>query len=542
MIPDETLKRPVPRDQGRGLKKVLALAATIALLASLLAQPKPDAKPFKVSIVHTNDWHANHQPQRKGDGGSARQTSVIKRIKAEVKNVLLLDAGDRFTGTILHQKGGQENVPLMNALGFHAMTLGNHEFDDGDEQLALFAKRVAFPLVSANVDVSKSPDLRDLIKPYAIIEVGGQKFGVIGLTTANAKTNSRPGKNLEFDRDYAARVQAAVAELDRAGVNKIVVLSHIGFDEDQKLAAQVSKVDVIVGGHSHTVLSNLYKEAKAVYPVSVLDKDGKPVYIVQAGGGDGRFIGKLDLEFNVAGHVVKAGGDCIHLSSFIPQDVETQTGIDKMQKDIDSSLTKPILTADGKIAEAADDFPGDKVRSEETAIGDLATDALRKRAAADIAIINGGSIRAGLAAGQVTRAAVRGAFPYDNTLHLVRLKGSVIIEAIEHGLSTFTVESDKGRFLQVSGMQFTFDPKQPVGRRVLRVEVLSGNQFEALDPARIYKVAFDSFLWGGGDDFTMLSRKAEAAEDLGYPVRDIVEQFIADHSPVRARIEGRIKR
>src|SRR5262249_10412018 len=231
---------PVARAPGSKKLLALALAATGLILASLLAQPKGDAALFVLTIVHTNDWHANPVEQKPaGDGGPARQTAVIQRIKAEAKNVLLLDAGDRFTGTLLHQPGGPENVPLMNAQGFHAMTLGNHEFDDGDDKLALFIKRVRFPIVSANLDLSKSRELNDLVKPFAVVEVGGQKIGVIGLTTADTPNNSHPGKGVVFNPDYAGRVQAAADQLDQSGVNKIVVLSHIGLDEDRRLAAKV---------------------------------------------------------------------------------------------------------------------------------------------------------------------------------------------------------------------------------------------------------------------------------------------------------------
>src|SRR5262249_4034296 len=150
--------------------------------------------------------------------------------------------------------------------------------------------RVSFPVVSANVDLSKSRELLGLVKPFTVVEVGGQKIGVIGLTTADTPNNSHPGKGVVFDHDYAGRVQAAADQLVQSSVNKIVVLCHIGLDEDRKLAAKVSKIDAIVGGHSHTLLSNTYKEAKDVYPVVAKDRDGKPVYIVQAGGGDGRFV------------------------------------------------------------------------------------------------------------------------------------------------------------------------------------------------------------------------------------------------------------
>jgi 5'-nucleotidase len=430
----------------------------------------------------------------------------------------------------------------MNALGFHAMTLGNHEFDDGDEKLKLFIKGVSFPIVSANLDVSQSPDLKDLVKPFTIVEVGGQKIGVIGVTTVDTKNNSYPGKGVAFNPDYAGCVQESADRLEQMGVNKIVVLSHIGLDEDRKLAAKISKIDAIVGGHSHTLLSNTYKEAKDVYPVVVKDRDERPVYVVQAGGGDGRFIGRLNLEFDAAGVVTKASGDCVHLSHFIPSDPDAQEKVDAMTKRVADLMGKPIVCPDGRDARALDDFPVKDVRDAETAIGNLATDAMRKRAGADAAVLGGGSIRNSIPEGPITLGTLVNAFPFNNTLCVVRVKGKGIVEALEHGLSRYSVESGRGRFLHVSGLRYTFDRAKPVGQRVIGVDVLGEGGYGNLDPDRLYKVACDSYLFGGGDDFTMLKEKAESSEDLGYPVRGVLQQYIAERSPIRAKLEGRIVR
>ncbi|MFL5340972.1 MAG: bifunctional metallophosphatase/5'-nucleotidase [Gemmataceae bacterium] len=537
------MNAPCCRPGGRraGWKKLLALAAaTAVVLAQLVAHSDAPKPGFAVTIIHTNDWHANHAPQAAGDGGSARQATVIKRIQAEVTNSMLLDAGDRFTGTLLHQPGGPDNVPLMNGLGFKAMTLGNHEFDDGDDQLALFIRRLEFPVVSANLDVSKSRELRDLVKPYCVVKVAGERVGIIGLTTADSKINSHPGKDVGFRADYAACVQPAADELDRQGVNKIIVLSHIGLDEDRKLAAQVSKVDLIVGGHSHTVLGRTYQEAKDDYPVVVKDKEGRPVYIVQAGGGDGRFVGRLDVEFDSAGNVTKAAGDNIHLSHYIPPDPVVQQRVEAMQKRVAGLMGKPIVGPDGREARALDEFPAKLVRDAETAIGNLVTDAVRDRARADVALLGGGGIRNGIPAGVITRGTVKNAFPFDNTLCVVRIQGKVIVEALENGLSRYTVESGRGRFLQVSGLRFTFDPAKPVGSRVVNVGTVGDAGIKPLDPEAVYRVGCDSFLWRGGDEFTMLKAKADSSENLGYPIRDVVEQYIAERSPLQPKIEGRI--
>ena len=182
------------------------------------------------------------------------------------------------------------------------------------------------------------------------------------------------------------------------------------------------------------------------------------------------------------------------------------------------------------------------VRDEETAIGNLVTDAMRKRTMADAAIVGGGGIRNGIPAGPIMLGTLVNAFPFNNTVCVVRIKGSVIVEALEHGLSHYTVESGRGRFLHVSGLRYTFDPSKPVAQRVVRIEILGPDRYDPLEPERIYKVACDSFQLGGGDDFTMLKGKAESSVDLGYPIRDVVEQYVAEQSPLHAKIEGRIKK
>ena len=303
-------------------KKLSAFTIVITVFSLVLALGKADdRKPFELTIIHVNDNHANHEPQSSGDGGDSRQAAVIRQIRADVKNHLTLDAGDRFTGTLFHtQYKGMDNVPFLNMLGFQAMAIGNHEFDEGDDGLAKFIDKVNCPILAANIDVSRSKPLQGKVKPYTVIKVGGEDVGIIGLVTADTKSGSRPSKDVIFDKDYAGTVQKYVDHLTKERINKIVVLSHIGLGEDLKLAGQTHGVDAIVGGHSHTLLSRTYREAKNTYPMKVNGKDGKPVYIVQAGGGDNRFVGRLDLEFDGEGNVTKAGGDTILLSKFITPD------------------------------------------------------------------------------------------------------------------------------------------------------------------------------------------------------------------------------
>ncbi|MEP7291753.1 MAG: metallophosphoesterase, partial [Chloroflexota bacterium] len=246
-------------------KRVLPVFLLIALL-SFPAFAQDDG--FDLTILHTNDTHAHHEPNANGDGGAAREATVVDQIRGEGGNVLLLDGGDRFTGTLFYQQHhGQDSVLIMNAIGYDAMTLGNHEFDNGDQNLAEFVDGVLFPVVTANVDFSASESLAGKIPPYAILDVGGEQVGIIGLVTPETPIASSPSDDLVFDSDLVGVTQRAVDALTEQGVDKIILVTHIGLNVDMEVAAGTTGVDVIVGGHTHTLLGNAYVAAVAEYPV-----------------------------------------------------------------------------------------------------------------------------------------------------------------------------------------------------------------------------------------------------------------------------------
>ena len=240
-------------------KFVLVLSLILLLVAVASAQDES----FELTIMHTNDVHGHHEPQRNGDGGAARQATVVQQIRAEVDNHLLLDAGDRFTGTLFHvQWRGEDSVQIMNALDYDAIALGNHEFNEGSDGLADFITGLNFPSLSANIDFSADPWLADLVEPSIILEVGGEQIGVIGLTTPETVVLNRPSDDLVFDEDLVGVTQAQVENLTMQGINKIILLTHLGYAVDVELAQSVSGVDVVVGGHTNTFLSNRLQPAR----------------------------------------------------------------------------------------------------------------------------------------------------------------------------------------------------------------------------------------------------------------------------------------
>jgi 5'-nucleotidase/UDP-sugar diphosphatase len=314
---------------------------SIFALSSLLLLPREDKAPFSLTILHTNDSHAHHIPNQNGDGGAARLATLVNAIRAESENLVFLDAGDRFadrhTGTRFHEVyQGQDNVRIMNLLGYDAMTLGNHEFDDGDRVLANFVTGLDFPVVAANVDFNASPTLGDVgIQRYAILEVNREQIGVIGLVSPDTPRRSHPGKDIVFSAELVTIANSLAAELTSRGVNKIILISHIGIQNDRRLAPQLSNIDVIVGGDSHTLLSNTASNASGAYPlVFSNERTGAQILYVQAKSRN-NYLGRLDVQFDENGVISSWSGDTIFVSRDIVPDPEMQALIDELSARLD---------------------------------------------------------------------------------------------------------------------------------------------------------------------------------------------------------------
>jgi 5'-nucleotidase len=496
------------------LRKTLVVGA-LALLTASLAQAQ-DA--YRLTLLHTNDTHSAHAPNSAGNGGVARQAAVQNQIRAEGGNVLLVDAGDRFTGTLFHTLYlGADQVQIMNALGYDVMTLGNHEFDNGDDVLLNFLNGINFPAVSANINFGGNPALAEKVSPYTILEVGGRQIGVIGLTTADTQNIASPGEGTIFSNDYVSIANAAAAELTEQGVNIIIVLTHTGVQVDFDMMAALENVDVVVGGHSHTLFSNLFR-ASDNYPFSVKNAAGETIYYVQAGANN-QFLGRLDLTFDASGVVTAASGDVIALSRYITPDEELAAIVAELAVGVEALRSQPIG------ASTAVNLVGDRsvCRIEECDLGNLIADAMRAEAGTQIALMNGGGIRRDIPAGEITLGTILELHPFGNLISTFEISGADLLAALEHSVARIAlndqgqVERDggSGRFLQVSGMRFSFDPTQPAGSRVVSVEIQQEDgSFAALDPAAVYSAVTNNFIRTGGDGYSVFNDKALNALSL----------------------------
>jgi 5'-nucleotidase len=342
----------------------------------------------------------------------------------------------------------------MNALGYQAMAVGNHEFDLGPAGLAGSVQQASFPVLSANLDTSTDPDLGGLIEAYTVPGVTGEKVGVFGLTTPNATFISSPGPNVEFGNATDA-ARAIVEILEGHGTNKIVALTHLGYGADQQLVAKVDGIDVIVGGHSHTPLGGM-EGAQAPYPTVIAGPVGERVLVVTANDW-GRYLGRLDVTFNADGQVEMYQGSPIFIDESVPEDAGVAADVAKYAEPLEE-LKNQI------VAQSSVDLVGDRVlvRSQETNLADMICDAMLWRSAAadtQICILNGGAIGTSIPAGDVSMRQVLEVPPSGNQIATFGLKGSDVRAALEHGLSGF--EEQAGAFPQMGGLRYTFDPGQP---------------------------------------------------------------------------------
>ncbi|MGN6585257.1 MAG: 5'-nucleotidase C-terminal domain-containing protein [Rhizobiaceae bacterium] len=530
----------------------MALAAFLAapLLAFSTAVALAD---YSLTILHFNDWHSRIEPINKFDatcsadderksaciGGAARLKTAIdqERQKFAGKNVILLDAGDNFQGSLFYTtyKGAVE-AEFTSLFKVDAMTVGNHEFDDGEEGLAAFLDKVHFPVLGANVLPDAHARIGYRVKPYVVLTIGGQKIGIVGAVANDTDVISSPGPDVLIGDDVDA-ITAAVKDLQKEGVNKIIALTHVGYRRDMSVIAKIPGVDVIVGGHSHTLLSNTDPKAAGPYPTFVQNPQGYEVPIVTAASYS-KYLGEVTVTFDDKGVVKEASGDPIPLDQSIKPDPVVQARVRELSGPIAALKAKPV-------AEASASIDGDRetCRKQECAMGDLVADAMLERVrkqGVTISIINSGGVRASIGAGEVTMGEVLDVLPFQNTLATFQLSGKDIVAALENGVSQ--IEENAGRFPQVSGLRYTFDRSMPPnGGRIKSVDVLDGASWKPIDPAKTYLVVSNNYMRAGGDGYAVLRDKAKDAYDFGPNLADVLADYLQKHQPYTPHLDGRIR-
>jgi len=501
----------------------MAVIGLILLILFAGAVPsRSDSGEGELVILHTNDFHGSLLPREdksvsdrpENVGGAAYLAGEIEKKRAENPGkVVLIDCGDIAQGTpISNFFAGEPVIKYMNYIRYDVMTLGNHEFDWGQDKLRQMLKKAAFPIICANMIEESTGKLPTWLKPYIIIERNGVKAGIIGVITSHMPTLSNPKhiKGLKF-LEPQEPIRQAMKELNAKGIKTIILVSHLGIEEDRKIPLEIPGITAIIGGHSHTVLKTPEKVGNTV--------------IVQAGY-NGKYLGELQLK------IKKDTGELLsynvehELIPVIDREIKPDSKVEEMLKPyrekVDPIMNEELATVTEDIINKAPEGYGD------TPLGNLVTEAIKDTYNADLVVYNTEGIRAPLHKGRLTKGAVYTMLPFDNAIVNIELPGSVIIDVLEYYCAN-------PKCAQVAGATFTYYPKREKGKRIENL-LINGRP---LDVNRFYKMATVDFLYFTAGDLDAYKKgKNFAYDDIA---RDVVEAWIKKTGKISPSQDRRIK-
>lgn len=603
--------KPYVRQMQRG-----AVALAVAGMLAACGGNDDDGQPLDVTILHINDHHSTLESKSKtlqlstggaapvavavDAGGFPRVTAAIDSLsKAAGANVLKLHAGDAMTGTLYFNRAGvdgEADAALMNTVCFDAFTLGNHEFDKGDSGLKGFLDLVKkgscktpMSVLSANVKFGANSALNpakaaDYVQPSTVVERSGQKIGIVGLTVAvKTKTASSPDADTTFEEEVTA-AQREIDKLRNQGINKIVLMSHIGYGSDTAIAPKLSGVDVIVGGDSHTLLGPDSLKTVGVgtpggaYPTRLKNKDGKNVCVVQAWE-YAQVVGELKVKFDAQGDVTECSGtphvligDKFTIAGKAPTDAEKKA----IDADVAAKgflrVTQPAAAATAALQPFMDRVavfnktqsavvpqelcsrrvpggPGSSDYSRSSAAcnaegsvnvrgGDIQQFvaqaylevANKKYGGADITLQSGGGVRIPLL-GTVTAADIIKVLPFGNMLFRLDITGAEVKSMLEDGMeAVYGANGSTGPYPYTGGLRFDVNTKATFGSRVSGIEVrnAASGAWEPLNTTKTYKLFVLSFNATGGDGYKTLAAVPAARRlDIGVLDADVFFDFIS---------------
>ncbi|KAK2591709.1 hypothetical protein QQS21_010594 [Conoideocrella luteorostrata] len=489
------------------------------LFSDRLAKRGVDSKGnYKMSFFHVNDVHAHLDqftkhgtdviyPAQDGYGGYARIKTKVNELRRQNPDSLFLNAGDEFQGTLFFSLFGSEKIAeTLNDLRFDAMTLGNHEWDLGDEALGKFLKKLNFPVVSCNVR-SSYPDIKETLKPYEIFPA--YEVAVIGVTTETTATTSRVGRGTKF-LDPVPQVQKTVDEIRQRHpiIKRIVVLSHLGFDIDKKLAAETEGLSLIIGGHTNTLLGNM-ENAEGTYPTIEKNLRGHEVFIVTAYRW-GEYLGRIDVTFDPEGRPLAYHGSPEHMDKTVEQEKTLQDRITSWRYAFSQYMAQ--------VGETTTLLDGEDCWQRDCLLGQVLTDAMlnyrpdniaeAQARRPDFALINSGIIRASMAPGIITKGDLKTCFPFDTTIVQVTYTGAELRSIIEGCLCKVNQFNQKPvtSWFQVSdGVTIKYDASKPAGSRVAEIRI----QGRLLEEERDYRMVTAEYLLDGGDNMMPRGRDVQ---------------------------------
>lgn len=496
-----------------------------------------------VTIVGFNDMHGkifsyeatvkvNGEKVKEDVGGIARMATVIREIKAsDPGNVVAVQMGDTVEGPLFFFFHGKAELAGINAIPIDIAVPGNHEFDLGADVFGEFVKATSFPIICSNLNTTRD-DLRLQPKWTKTLE-NGLKVGFLGLLCTELDSVTSPGPEIKAGQDLVAVSQKMVDELKAEGCDVIVALTHIGIEADRLVAKSVRGIHAILGGHSHTVMSD---------PEIVEGPDGWRTVIGQAGS-MARYVGVMRLD--VKDGVVDEKGsswELIEMRQAIAKAQDVEEAIEPFGEELNKNLSKKVGTMPNDL-----DATNRKVRGQETALGNYLADGLRWKGGTDVAFVNGGAIRGDkiIPAGDFSYNTIMDVFPWGGTLQTFVLNGKELREVMEVSGSALRGENDNyepterapsGAFLQIAGLKVVFDlSKEPAlidndskllrpGSRVVSLEIKRGEEWKPVEEIEDYTVSVYTWVGGGGDKYYIFASKK--GQDLYISDADVLAETV----------------
>ncbi|MCX6006709.1 MAG: bifunctional metallophosphatase/5'-nucleotidase [Chloroflexi bacterium] len=506
---------------GKNLVYPILLISLLVTAACAPANPaaKPPKEittaPLSITILHVGDTHSYVIPHDvmlkfKGQntlvtlGGWSQMAAAIEDVRLRDKNVMLLHSGDTVEGTMWSTRfSGLADFEAMNKLNFDAVVLGNHEFSNGPQGAANLVNIVKFPVLAANLDVSAEPSLDGKVKPYTIVEYDGQKIGIIGLITPTTELTGYPGKTIKFlpVEDTARKY---IDELNALGINKIVVLSHLGYGPDVNLAKSVAGIDIIVGGHSHTLMGGpefeqIGLKPEMPYPTELTGPAGDRVLIVHAWENN-QMLGQIKLDFDGNGKISNFSGQPFipamssfkledqygwnHLCSCMTQFSNIMEVIAKNPEiktywtnpEMDGVLQPYINQVSSDLNAVVGIADDDLVRGPNQGPGPIVADAFlwtagEVNSATQIAIVDSYNVRSNIYRGNILANDLYMVLPLQHNLITAKLKGNMIKMLIEAGIDAHIAAGDPPPCFDVAGLKMTIDMSRKSGDRITSLQV-----------------------------------------------------------------------
>ncbi len=501
------------------LRAIFTAAFLAIFSAAAFAQ---SGNTVRVTFLHLNDTYQFTPVDGGKRGGLARVMTIRKNALKDNPNTLMTLGGDTLSPSVeTRTYRGKQMIDAWNMVGLDYSVLGNHEFDIRTNELLDRIKESKFTWLGSNVIDTKTGKLFADLPPFVIREFGGVKVGIFGLLLPETKDTSSIEDHLQI-ADFCKTAQDLILKMRAAGANTIVAVTHMFMHQDKQLARCASGIDLILGGHEHTLLQS--------------SSNGVPIFKMWA---DAREVGRFDLFIDKkTGKMASMDWKIIPVTDQIADAPEFAPVIAKYKDLLDQLEVRVGATA------VPLDALSHSVRTKETDIGNFIADAYRNAVGADIGFVNGGSIRADLSynPGPLTKRDVLSMLPFNNPIVKVEVTGRLLLEILEHGVARSPEDNEPGRFPQISGMKFTFDAAKLPGQRIISASVGG----KPVDPNAVYTIATSDFLISrGGDGYTMFKdAKILITADKAPKDSEVFEKAIIDspNSTISPKVEGRIIR